>query len=104
MNTAPTHTHTPSQIVHGCDPNSWHRAPDGTTLTLLHRAILLHDTTSACFLIRRGADVNSPSRPGNGTEGLFSPPLHMACERGLQEVVKCLVEHQADINAKVGHI
>lgn len=87
-------------IVHGCDPNSWHRAPDGSTLTLLHRAILLHDTTSACFLIRRGADINSPSRPGSSGEGVFSPPLHMACERGLQEVVRCLVEHQADINVK----
>ena len=82
---------------------------DGTTLTLLHRAILLNDTAAACFLIRKGADVNSPSRPGAGDEssgrglmkGVFSPPLHMACERGLQEVVQCLVEHHADVNAKV---
>ncbi len=92
----------PPQIVHGCDPNSWHRSTDGTTITLLHRAILLHDTTSACFLIRKGADINSPSRPApGGLEGVFAPPLHMAAMRGLQEVVRCLVEHQADINAKV---
>ena len=74
--------------------------PDGTTLTLLHRAILLNDTPTACFLIRNGADVNSPSRPGKGG-GEFSPPLHMACDIGLNEVVQCLVDHNADVNAKV---
>ena len=74
---------------------------DGTTLTLLHRAILLKDTPTACFLIRNGSDINSPSRPGKDG-GQFSPPLHMACESGMQEVVQCLVDHNADVNAKVG--
>jgi len=60
---------------------------------------MLLDTHSACFLIRRGADINSSSRPAEG--GVYSPPLHMACERGLQEVVRCLVEHQVEVNAKV---
>ena len=101
------------QVVHGCDPNAWHMGPDGTTLTLLHRAILLRDTATACFLIKNGADVNSPSRPsslsresggkpGSPIESLFAPPLHMACERGLQEVVQCLVDHHANVNTKVG--
>ncbi len=86
--------------MHGCDPNAWHRGSDGLTLTLLHRAILLLDTSSACFLIKKGADVNSATRqaPGGGGD---DPPLHMAASRGLQDVVRCLVEHQADINAKV---
>lgn len=30
-----------------------------------------------------------------------SSPLHMACERGLQSIVECLVEHHVDVNAKV---
>ena len=102
------------QVVHGCDPNAWHMGPDGTTLTLLHRAILIRDTATACFLIKNGADVNSPSRPGSSSSGrgggkpgspietLFAPSLHMACERGLQEVVRCLVDHHADVNTKVG--
>ncbi len=87
------------QVVHGCDPNAWHRLPDGSMLTLLHRAILLLDNSSACFLVKKGADVNSSTKqiPGGGD----APPLHMAASRGLQEVVRCLVEHRADINAKV---
>lgn len=98
--TAP-HYCPPPQVVHGCDPNAWHMGSDSTTLTLLHRAILLKDTPTACFLIRNGADINSPSRPGKDG-GQFSPPLHMACESGMQEVVQCLVDHNADVNAKVG--
>ena len=81
---------------------------DGTALTLLHRAIILRDTPSACFLIRHAADINSPSRPSGGTgeavtntDQMFLPPLHMASERGLQEVVLCLVEHHVNVNAKV---
>ena len=99
----------PLQVIHGCDPNAWHVNSNGITLNLLHEAILLKDTTSACFLVRNGADINSCTRPGSsgreeqvsspgGKE--FSPPLHMACERGLQEVVRCLIEHRVDINAK----
>lgn len=88
------------QVVHGCDPNAWHMGSDGTTLTLLHRAILLKDTPTACFLIHNGADINSSSRPGKDG-GEFSPPLHMACDSGMQEVVQCLVDHNANVNAKV---
>lgn len=106
------------QVVHGSDPNAWHRGPDRCTLSLLHRAILLVDTPTSCFLIRSGADVNSCTRPsggvdsgtpsvangeasGDGYKEEFSPPLHMACERGLKSVVQCLVEHHANVNAKV---
>ena len=103
-------------MVHGCDPNAWHIAADGTTLNLLHRAIILKDTATACFLIRNGADVNSSTRPTKRgsvssaispggieelNEGQFSPPLHMACERGLHEVVRCLVDHHVNVNVKV---
>ena len=87
-------------MVHGCDPNAWHRGSDGVQLTLLHRAILLHDTATACFLIRNGADVNSSTRPGTSGGG-FYPPLHLSCERGLMEAVQCLLEHHANVNATV---
>lgn len=105
-----------TQVIHGCDPNAWHMGPDGTALNLLHRAILLRDTAAACFLIRSGADINSSTRPSGRSnsmgatsptspapkvDGCFAPPLHMACERGLHEVVKCLLEHRANVNAKV---
>ena len=88
------------KVVHGCDPNAWHRGSDGVQLTLLHRAILLHDTATSCFLIRNGADVNSATRPGGSGAG-FYPPLHLACERGLVEVVQCLMEHHTNVNATV---
>ncbi len=103
----------PPQVIHGCDPNAWHQGLDGTSLNLLHKAILLKDTVTACFLIRNGADINSCTRPGDGAamtptsptggsgSGGFSSPLHMSCERGLCEVVRCLVEHHAEVNAKV---
>ena len=41
-------------------------------------------------------------RSGSVSPQEFSPPLHMACERGLQSIVECLVEHHANVNAKVG--
>ena len=52
-------------------------------------------------------DVNSPRMPGPNGEGDDEArdnqgPLHRACEWGLEPVVQCLVEHQADVNAKVG--
>lgn len=89
-----------SQVVHGCDPNAWHRGSDGVQLTLLHRAILLQDTATACFLVKNGADVNSATRPGTAG-GAFYPPLHLACERGMMDVVQCLLEHHANVNATV---
>ena len=91
-----------SKVVHGCDPNAWHRDKNGVQVTLLHRAILLHDTVTACFLIRNGADVNSATRPGSSGVG-FSPPLHLACERGLVDVVQCLMEHHVNVNATVSY-
>jgi len=57
------------------------------------------------FLIKNGADINSPFRPGaewkDTVEANFASPLHMACSIGLETVVQCLVEHHADVNQKV---
>ena len=50
--------------------------------------------------------MNSPRRPGpdggGGDEANdLASPLHLCCQWGLQEVVATLVEHGADVNAKV---
>lgn len=51
-------------------------------------------------------DVNSPRRPGPNGEGDKDAldgqgPLHIASQWGQEHIVQCLVEHQADINARV---
>lgn len=51
-------------------------------------------------------DVNSPRRTGPNGEGDKDAldgqgPLHMASQWGQEHIVQCLVEHQADINARV---
>ena len=72
---------------------------------MLHKAIKLRDTLACAFLIKNGADINSPFRPGaewkDTVEATFASPLHMACSIGLESVVQCLVEHHADVNQKV---
>jgi len=94
-----------SQVLHGCDTNAWSPGPGGCVYSLLHKAIKLRDTLTSTFLIKNGADINSPFRPGaewkNSIEANFASPLHMACSIGLDVVVQCLVEHHADVNQKV---
>lgn len=85
-------------MSHGCEPNAWHTTPDGSSLSLLHRAIQLRDSITACFLIESGADV---VREAKFSDGASAPSLHLACERGLSDIVQSLVDHHADINAKV---
>ncbi|XP_072163422.1 rabankyrin-5-like [Diadema setosum] len=92
-------------VRHGCDTTAWGRGEGGLQQTLLHRAIDENKQSVACFLIRSMCDVNSPRRPGPNGEGPDEAfdgqgPLHHACEWGQEEVVQCLIEHQADINAK----
>ena len=48
----------------------------------------------------------SPRKPGGdgggGSEGWDGmTPLHLACAQGQDQVVQCLVEYDADINAQV---
>eukprot|EP00057_Strongylocentrotus_purpuratus_P000774 XP_001183012.1 PREDICTED: rabankyrin-5 [Strongylocentrotus purpuratus] len=92
-------------VRHGCDTTAWGTGEGGMQQTLLHRAIDDNNQTVACFLIRSMCDVNSSRRPGPNGEGPDEAfdgqgPLHHACEWGLEQVVQCLIEHQADINAK----
>lgn len=53
-----------------------------------------------------GCDVNSPRRPGTNGEGDEEArdgqsPLHLASCWGLEEVVQCLLEFGASVNAQV---
>ena len=57
----------------------------------------------ACFLIRSGCDLNACRRPGLNGEGGEEAydglgPLHLAAQWGQENVVTCLIEHNADIN------
>ncbi len=93
-------------VRHGVDTDGWCEGPDGCQQTLLHRCIDANAQSSACFLVRSGCDVNSPRRPGpdggGGEEARdMATPLHLCCQWGLQEVVAVLLEHGAEVNAKV---
>ncbi|XP_046578318.1 rabankyrin-5-like [Haliotis rubra] len=91
-------------VKHDCDMNLWSPGP-GSYQTLLHRAIDENNEAVACFLIRSGCDKNSPRRAGpNGDGGEEArdgqSPLHLACAWGLERVVQCLMEHNADVNSQ----
>ena len=93
-------------VRHGVDTDGWGEGPDGCQQTLLHRCIDENAEFAACFLVRSGCDVNSPRRPGpdggGGDESRDGEgPLHLCCQWGLQEVVAALLEHGAEVNAKV---
>ncbi|KAI1903736.1 hypothetical protein AGOR_G00030290 [Albula goreensis] len=92
-------------VRHGCDATCWSSGPSGCQQTLLHRAIDENNENMACFLIRSGCDVNSPRRPGPNGEGDEEArdgqtPLHLAGSWGLEEVVQCLLEFGANVNAQ----
>ncbi|KAI3373437.1 hypothetical protein L3Q82_022046, partial [Scortum barcoo] len=122
-------------VRHGCDATCWSTGPSGCQQTLLHRAVDENNEVSACFLVRRfanlltimlgviemdiasclnllsascvrsGCDVNSPRRPGPNGEGDEEArdgqtPLHLASTWGLEEVVQCLLEFGANVNAQ----
>lgn len=56
-----------------------------------------------------GCDVNSSRRPGPNGEGDEEArdgqtPLHLASNWGLEEVVQCLLEFGANVNAQVSPV
>ncbi|XP_066551312.1 rabankyrin-5 isoform X2 [Amia ocellicauda] len=92
-------------VRHGCDATCWNSGPGGCQQTLLHRAVDENNENMSCFLIRSGCDVNSPRKPGPNGEGDEEAhdgqtPLHLAASWGLEEVVQCLLEFGANVNAQ----
>ncbi len=77
-----------------------------------HTHISLHCVLGVEFicyhnhLYYSGCDVNSPRRPGPGGQGDEEArdgmgPLHLAATWGLEQLVQCLVEFNADVNIQV---
>jgi len=88
-------------VRYGVDTDHWEEGPDGSTQTLLHRALDESNEVAASFLIRSGCDVNSPRRPmTSDSEDDRSTPLHMCATWGLVGVTATLLEHGADINPR----
>ncbi|KAG8238894.1 hypothetical protein J437_LFUL015179 [Ladona fulva] len=83
-------------VRYGVDTDSWGEGPEGCYQTLLHKAIDENNQSVACFLIQR------PGPGGRGGEEARdqASPLHLCCQWGLEDVVRTLVEHGANINAK----
>jgi ankyrin repeat protein len=93
-------------VRYGADTDSWSEGPDGCHQTLLHRCIDENQEDKAAFLIRCGCDLNSPRKVGpdgrGGDEAYdLASPLHLCSQWGLEEVVRTLLEHGANKNAKV---
>ncbi|KAK7469532.1 hypothetical protein BaRGS_00036438, partial [Batillaria attramentaria] len=68
-------------VHHKCDVNLWSEGPS------------------------HHCDLNSPRRPGPNGEGGEEArdgqsPLHLACSWGLELVVQCLMEHNAEVNSQ----
>jgi len=57
-------------------------------------AVLRNEPGLVETLVRRGANVNAPSGPSFRQ----TTALHVACLRGNLDVVRCLVEHGADLH------
>ena len=77
-------------LSEGLDPN--YSLQDGTSL--LHLACLFDSLRVATLLLQNGALVNKTAG------GIAETPLHMASGMGHLEVVKILLAHGADGNAK----
>lgn len=92
-------------VKHGADTTAWNTGINGCSWTLLHRAIYENDEDTGCFLIRNGCDVNSARKPGLDGQGGAEAwdglrPLHLSCAEGQDQIVQCLIEHNADINTQ----
>ncbi|OQR89729.1 hypothetical protein THRCLA_09611 [Thraustotheca clavata] len=59
--------------------------------TVLHKAATLGNLDIACYLIKKGANVNAPSRAG-------LIPLHNAVASGHIALVKLLLDHGSNVN------
>lgn len=68
-----------TQVRHGCDATAWSIGPSGCKQTLLHRAVDENNEVSACFLVRRSANLLSI----RVREGTYLPSVNIL---GLENV------------------
>ena len=95
----------------GCDCDFWRVDPSlGVKYSLLHRAILLRDSHTACYMVRAGASIDAPislhsavSTPVKNQDArlkqMLCSPMHLSSALGLDEVVQVLFENQANVNS-----
>ncbi|RPA82452.1 ankyrin [Ascobolus immersus RN42] len=78
-------------------------SPDGSKHTPLYYAIQSRQLASVKVLLAGGADVNGyceTKLPGmNGYSRLCQTPLHVAAELGEDQILRTLLQNDADINA-----
>jgi hypothetical protein len=80
----------------------------------LHRAVGENKFEAAVILLRAGADPNSVRAPVTSSwelkahsllplvaqgDGDLMTALHLACDKGFEELARLLVEHKADVSA-----
>ena len=96
----------------GCDCDFWRVDPAlDVKYSLLHRAILLRDAHTACYLVRAGASIDAPislhgamqspvkSQKETELQQILCSPMHLSSALGLDEVVQVLFENQANVNS-----
>ena len=96
----------------GCDRDFWRVDPNlGVKYSLLHRAILLKDSHTACYLARANASIDSPislhyqvdahkrTTEEVQLQQILCSPMHLSSALGLDEVVQVLFENQANVNS-----
>ena len=96
----------------GCDCDFWRVDPAlDVKYSLLHRAILLRDAHTACYLVRAGASIDAPislhgamqspvkSQRETELQQILCSPMHLSSALGLDEVVQVLFENQANVNS-----
>lgn len=65
-------------------------------MTALHFAARNDEVTTCGFLIDRGADIEARTEDGR-------TPLHLACEKGLSKVARCLFNRGANVHAQLNN-
>lgn len=101
--------------AHNClngEPIDMHHNSQKTSVVKL--AVFEMDVASCvnrgvCLFVYSGCDVNSTRKPGPNGEGDEEArdgqtPLHLASSWGLEDVVQCLLEFGANVNAQVSPV
>ncbi len=69
--------------------------------SLLHKAVLDDSTEAVLFCLEIGLDINRAiDKQHLSAFHLGGTPLHLACEAGVTNMARVLIEHGADINSQ----